>query len=43
MIAFGVGVITSATYDVKRIDFDYFDGTGGRLGAESPVGEAGRC
>ncbi len=28
MIDFGVGVNTSATYDVKRVDSDYFDETG---------------
>jgi restriction system protein len=28
MIDFGVGVTTSATYDVKRVDSDYFDETG---------------
>lgn len=28
MIEFGVGVSTSATYDVKRVDSDYFDESG---------------
>jgi restriction system protein len=28
MIDVGVGVNTSATYDVKRVDSDYFDETG---------------